>query len=147
MANEYQYNPMGIVEDEKEAEEYKKQLANMGNGDEKEYLILFAAYVNDSSYIQYKEWEYATGRQKAYDCIKDYFLNFKEDEKGFTLQFDAFESRIIVQSSSGVVPIKGISVYKFIKTMILKDLVIVDSSFDIDEWAPNGDESEESQEE
>ena len=46
MANEYQYNPMGIVEDEKEAEDYKRQLANMGTGDEKEYLILFKAYVN-----------------------------------------------------------------------------------------------------
>ena len=69
-----------------------------------------------------------------------------ECENG-TLNYDAFESRIIVQSSSGVVPIKGISVYKFIKTMILKDLVIVDSSFDIDEWAPNGEESEENQEE
>ena len=69
-----------------------------------------------------------------------------ECENG-TLTYDAFESRIIVQSSSGVVPIKGISVYKFIKTMILKDLVIVDSSFDIDEWAPNGEESEENQEE
>ena len=147
MDNKNEYSPMGIVEDEKEAEEYKRQLANMGTGDEKEYLILFAAYVNDSSYIQYKEWEYVKGRQNAYDCIKDYFLNFKEDEKGFTLQFDAFESRIIVQSSSGVVPIKGISVYKFIKTMVMKDLVIPDSSFDIEEWEPDSDNEKEYQEE
>ena len=144
MANEYQYNPMGIVEDEKEAEEYKKQLANMGTGEEKEYLILFKAYVNDTD-EEYREWEYVKGRQEAYDTIKQYFA-MTECENG-TLTYDAFESRIIVQSSSGVVPIKGISVYKFIKTMILKDLVIVDSSFDIDEWAPNGEESEENQEE
>ena len=144
MSNEYQYNPMGIVEDEKEAEEYKKQLANMGTGEEKEYLILFKAYVNDTD-EEYREWEYVKGRQAAYDTIKQYFA-MTECENG-TLTYDAFESRIIVQSSSGVVPIKGISVYKFIKTMILKDLVIVDSSFDIDEWAPNGEESEENQEE
>lgn len=145
MENKNEYSPMGIVEDEKEAEEYKRQLANMETGNEKEYLILFKSYINDTS-EEYREWEYVKGRQAAYDTIKQYFT-ITECENGTRVNYDAFESRIIVQSSSGVVPIKGISVYKFIKTMVMKDLVIPDSSFDIEEWAPDSDNEKENQEE
>lgn len=142
MANEQGTPLMTIIEDEKEKEKYAKQLANMDTGKDKKYLILFAAYVDNSYDIQFKEWEYATGRQKAYDLINEYFHGFSSNEYNQSITFDAFKSRIIVQSSSGVVPIDGISVYKFIKTMVERDLVIPDSAFDIEEWNP-GNETEE----
>ena len=135
---------MAIVEDEEE----KKKIALKMAGEDKKYLILFKAYVNDTD-EEYREWEYVTGRQKAYDTIAEYFTN-TTCENGTKLSYDAFESRIIVQSEAkGVIPIDGIPVYKFVKSMLERGLVEPNSDFDIEEWALHVEENpdEETQEE
>ena len=50
------------------------------------------------------------------------------------LTFNAFKSRIIVESDSGKIKLTGISVYRFMKQMKLEHLVEDDSDFDIEEW-------------
>lgn len=103
------------------------------NADNKKYLILFAGYVDDEEFIGYNPWVMVVGRQNAYDTVKDYFLSKELSESGIT--FDAYESRIVVESKKGGIRLDGISVYKFMKSMKSEGKVVDDSDFDIEEWA------------
>ena len=114
----------------------KEQIA----ADKKIYLILFAGYVGDSDEIGYKQWDFAEGRENAYKVIKETFLTPELRENGVT--FDAYRSRIIVQSDNTKIKLTGISVYKFVSTMIREGKIVDDDgTFDIEEWAMDAGEN------
>ncbi|MDD3122086.1 MAG: hypothetical protein PHC62_01060 [Candidatus Izemoplasmatales bacterium] len=120
------------------SEEEKKKIDDMEKGINKKYLILFAGYVNDSEEIRYKQWDFAVGRQNAYDVVVETFMSEELAEDRVT--FDAYLSRIIVESDSGKVKLDGISIYKFMKNMKLQGLVEDHyPNFDIEEWVSYDD--------
>lgn len=124
------------------SEEEKKKIDDMEKANKKKYLVLFAGYVNDSEEIQFKLWEFADGRQKAYDLIEEIFLSEEYQEQGVT--FDACESRIIVESDSGKVKLKGVSVYAFMKKMKIENLIEEHNlDFDIEEWVIDMEKEED----
>lgn len=119
-----------------EIDKKKEQIA----ADKKIYLILFAGYVGDSDEIGYKQWDFAEGRENAYKVIKETFLTPELRENGVT--FDAYRSRIIVQSDNTKIKLTGISVYKFVSTMIREGKIVDDDgTFDIEEWAMDAGEN------
>lgn len=104
------------------------------NASKKRYLILFSGYSDGSDEINYKDWALVEGRENAYNAIKEMFLDEYIAENGIT--FDAYRSRIIVESNSGKIKLTGISVYKFVKAMITEGKIVDDDGrFDIEEWA------------
>ena len=108
--------------------------------DNKLYLILFAGYIGDSEEIDYKQWDYVEGRENAYKVIKETFLTPELKDKGVTL--DAYQSRIIVQTNNSNLKLTGISVYKFVSTMIREGKIVdEDGTFDIEEWAVDAGEN------
>ena len=135
---EKHYQPIRFYSDEE-----KQQIDKILN---KKYLVLFAGYVDDSETIEYKQWEFAKGRQKAYDLIVEIFTSQDLKDQGVT--FDAYESRIIVESDSGKVRLNGVSVYAFMKKMKLEGLVeITDPNFDIEDWAEDAERNNSYEEE
>ena len=93
---------------------------------EKTYLILIDGEEADNEGKRFRDWEVITGRQNAYDYIK----NMLENEY---VMIDVDSSKIIV-SSDKVKVTDGISIYDFMKSMKEKDKVIDYSSFDIDDY-------------
>lgn len=96
---------------------------------EKVYLILIDGEEISNEALQYRDWEIVTGRQAAYDYIK----NMIESEY---VSVDVHKSKIIV-SSEAVKVTDGISIYKFMKSMKEADKVIDYTSFDIDDYVGN----------
>ena len=93
---------------------------------EKTYLILIDGEEVDNEGRRFRDWEIITGRQSAYDYIK----NMLENEY---VMIDVDKSKIIV-SSDKVKVTDGISIYDFMKAMKQQDKVIDYSSFDIDDY-------------
>lgn len=123
---------------QEEIDRKKERLA----ADKKLYLILFAGYVGDSDEIEYKQWDFAEGRENAYKVIKETFLTPELRENGVT--FDAYRSRIIVQTNNSGLKLTGISIYKFVSTMIREGKIVDDDgTFDIEEWAIDAEEKED----
>lgn len=135
--NESQKQLISFAETEEERQEMQKEIDRNKErieADQKVYLILFAGYFGDSEEVDYQQWDYAKGRQNAYDIIKETFLSVDLREKNITL--DAYQSRIIVETNSGKMKLTGISIYKFVSTMIREGKIIDDDgTFDIEEWA------------
>ena len=109
------------------SDEEKKKI----EASKKKYLILLWGE-EESTGVEYNIWKYATGRQNAYDFIRDTLCDLDIADSNIT--FNAFKSRIIVESDSGKIKLTGISVYRFMKQMKLEHLVEDDSDFDIEEW-------------
>jgi hypothetical protein len=93
---------------------------------EKTYLILIEGEEISNGGEPYRDWQIITGRQDAYDYIKNYL------ESDF-VSIDVYKSKIIV-SSEKVKVTDGITIYEFMKVMKEKEKVIDYSSFDIDEY-------------
>ena len=93
---------------------------------EKIYLILIDGYENDEDAKPYRDWELVTGRQEAYDYIK----NMLENEY---IIINVEESKIIV-SSENVKITDGVSIYAFMKNMKENDKIIDYTSFDIEDY-------------
>ena len=129
-------NQVGVVDENSKApvikfftDDEKKEIEAKRVAEQKKYLILM--YGEDSSGREYKMWEYVTGRQEAYNYIREMLIDIEEED----VTVDAYKSRIIVESDSGKVKINGISIYKFMKQMKLEGLVEDNTNFDIEEWA------------
>lgn len=129
------------------SEEEKKKIDMIESGSNKRYLILLAGYVNDGDTLDFNQWEYVVGRQKAYDYIAEVFMSDELADQGVT--FDAFASRIIVESDSGKVKIDGVSVYSFMKKMKIENLIqenSINKDFDIEEWSADIERRSEEEE-
>lgn len=100
---------------------------------EKSFLILLKGEMADNENSEYRDFEWVIGRQKAYEYLRDIILN----EDDFII--DIHESLIISES---IKILDAISVYEFM--VFCKDIVIEESSFDIEEYNIGGvyDESE-----
>lgn len=129
-------NQVGVVDENSKVpvinfftDDEKKEIEAKRAAEQKKYLILM--YGEDSSGREYKMWEYVTGRQEAYNYIREMLIDIEEED----VTVDAYKSRIIVESDSGKVKINGISIYKFMKQMKLEGLVEDNTNFDIEEWA------------
>ena len=104
----------------------------------KKYLILFYGEYDEG--YEYQMWKFIEGKQEAYDYIRDIFLSEELADDGVV--FDAYKSRIIVQSDSGKIRLDGISIYRFIKKLVIENLVDQDANFDIDEWKVDEEEGQ-----
>jgi hypothetical protein len=93
---------------------------------EKTYLILIDGEEVDNEGKRFRDWEIITGRQAAYDWIKNMLENNY-------VMIDVDKSKIIV-SSEKVKVTDGISIYDFMKAMKQQDKVIDYTSFDIDDY-------------
>ena len=74
------YNPKPLIsfaetdEDRKKAQQEIDANKDKIEASKKLYLILFAGYFGDSEEIDYKQWDFAQGREDAYRIIKETFL-------------------------------------------------------------------------
>lgn len=97
---------------------------------EKTYLILIEGEeVHDdptSEPQKIRDWEIVTGRQSAYDYIKNMI------KSGYII-VDTIKSKIIVDSEKVKVS-DGITIYEFMKLMKEADKVIDYDSFDIEDY-------------
>ena len=91
---------------------------------DKTYLILIDGEDEDGK--RFRDWEIKVGRQAAYDYIKD-ILESKY------AAIDVHESKIIV-SSDKVKVTDGVSIYKFMKGMKERDMIVDYSAFDIEDY-------------
>lgn len=106
---------------------------------EKTYLILLdGENVNGDTVIRgetFRDWELVTGRQKAYDYIK----NIIESEYAI---INVIKSKIIV-SSDKVKVTDGITIYEFMKAMKEENKVIDYTSFDISDYYTDPNDMDE----
>ena len=96
---------------------------------------------------EYQVYVKKTRGQKAYDYIAEVFMSDELADQGVT--FDAFASRIIVESNSGKVKIDGVSVYSFMKKMKIENLIqenSINKDFDIEEWSADIERRSEEEE-
>ena len=121
-------------------EEEKQDLANQTarkNGDKYKYLILFKGeYKDDGS--PWKDWELVQGRQSAYDMIKELLIG--QDDLETDIIIDVSESYIISQppviteNTPRITFDNMLSVFKFMQTMLIKNLIVDESSFCIEDY-------------
>lgn len=102
------------------------------------YLLLFVGEDNETE-AELKTWVYVRGAQLAYDVMYEYFVEMSEDET-----YDMLESRVIVDSPKISIS-NSISMYKFLKTQLDRNLIMFKTDFDIDDYCQEGEENEETE--
>lgn len=101
------------------------------NEPEKTYLILIDGEETSEGGSRFRDWEIVTGRQNAYDYIKNMLENIY-------VSINVDTSKIIVNSDK-VKVLNGLTIYEFMKAMKDEDKVIDYTSFDIDDYLGDGD--------
>lgn len=115
-------------------EEEKERIKSGGNI---LYLILLYYDSKDENKEDMKDWTMIIGRQSAYIFIKD-IITSEDVGDEVTLNVD----KSLIYADNPNVPDEnnrlrirnGISVYKFVKDCVSREKVIVDPSFDIEEY-------------
>lgn len=115
-------------------EEEKERIKSGGNI---LYLILLYYDSKDENKEDMKDWTMIIGRQSAYAFIKD-IITSEDVGDEVTLNVD----KSLIYADNPNVPDEnnrlrirnGISVYKFVKDCVSREKVIVDPSFDIEEY-------------
>ena len=121
-----------LTPEEIEAKEKNK------NGDLYKYLILLEGEYKYKDGENYKSFEFITGRQAAYDYIKDILMNMNDSDYEYML--DISKSRIIseppvvTKDTLRITLSNMLTVYSFMKIMREKGKVTDDSSFDIEDY-------------
>lgn len=121
-----------LTPEEIEAKEKNK------NGDLYKYLILLEGEYKYKDGENYKSFEFITGRQAAYDYIKDILMNMHDSDYEYML--DISKSRIIseppvvTKDTPRITLSNMLTVYSFMKIMREKGKITDDSSFDIEDY-------------
>ena len=122
----------------KEEQKALKSEERRKKGDEYKYLILLSGEYKDSDGEVYKDWGIVKGRQKAYDYIKDILL--AQDDLDTDVIIDVSESFIIAQppviteSTPRITFENMLSVYQFMRRMLIDGLVVDESNFVIEDY-------------
>lgn len=109
------------------------------NGDLYKYLILLEGEYKDGDGENYRSFEFITGRQAAYDYIKEILENM-HDDSDFEYLLDVSKSKIISEppvitpDTPRITLSNMLTVYSFMKIMREKGKVVDDSSFDIESF-------------
>lgn len=106
------------------------------NGDNNKYLILIEGEYVDNEGERYRTYEFKTGRQNAYDYIKDVLMS--EEESG--IRVNAMTSKILVEpaviteNTPRVSLSNMFNIYRFMKEMLESGKVVDETDFDIDSY-------------
>ena len=109
------------------------------NGDLYKYLILLEGEYKDRDGENYRSFEFITGRQAAYDYIKEILENM-HDDSDFEYLLDVSKSKIISEppvitpDTPRITLSNMLTVYSFMKIMREKGKVVDDTSFDIESF-------------
>lgn len=101
---------------------------------ERQYLVLLSGDYKDNDNQEYRDFEWIVGRQRLYDYLRDLILS--EDD----VIIDIHKSLII---SETVTINDYVSVYEFMRAV--KNIVIDETGFDIEEYNIEGIMDEESE--
>lgn len=106
-------------------------------GENYTYLILyFGEYKNKDK--EYRDWRIIKGRQEAYDAIKNELL--AQDDSDTDTLLDISKSYVIAQppvitdKTPRITFDNMLSIYSFMSKMLIRGLVVDDSSFSIEEY-------------
>lgn len=106
-------------------------------GENYTYLILyFGEYKNEDK--EYRDWRIIKGRQEAYDAIKNELL--AQDDSDTDTLLDISKSYVIAQppvitdKTPRITFDNMLSIYSFMSKMLIRGLVVDDSSFSIEEY-------------
>lgn len=107
-------------------------------GDEYTYLVLFNGEYKDNDNLQYRDWQIVKGRQATYDMIKDLLLA-QDDLDTDTIidvstSYIIAEPPVITENTPRITFENMLSVYAFMSKMLIKGLVVDDSSFCIEDY-------------
>lgn len=130
-----------LTQEEIEAKEKNK------NGDLYKYLILLEGEYKYKDGENYKSFELITGRQAAYDFIKDILENMHDSDYEYML--DVSKSRIISEppvitpDTPRITLSNMLTLYSFMKIMRERNKIVDDSSFDIEDYFDEDIDNEE----
>lgn len=122
-----------------------KELNN--NGDLYTYLILLEGEYKKGDGESYRSFEFVTGRQAAYDYIKDILENMNDSDFEYVL--DVSKSRIIseppviTKDTPRITLSNMLTLYSFMKAMKEKHKIIDESSFSVEDYFDGYIEDEE----
>ena len=122
-----------------------KELNN--NGDLYKYLILLEGEYRKGDGESYRSFEFVTGRQAAYDYIKDILENMNDSDFEYVL--DVSKSRIIseppviTKDTPRITLSNMLTLYSFMKAMKEKHKIIDESSFSVEDYFDGYIEDEE----
>lgn len=117
------------------------------NGDLYKYLILLEGEYKYKDGENYKSFELITGRQAAYDFIKDILENMHDSDYEYML--DVSKSRIISEppvitpDTPRITLSNMLTLYSFMKIMRQQNKIVDDSSFDIEDYFDEDIDNEE----
>ena len=117
------------------------------NGDLYKYLILLEGEYKYKDGENYKSFELITGRQAAYDFIKDILENMHDSDYEYML--DVSKSRIISEppvitpDTPRITLSNMLTLYSFMKIMREQNKIVDDSSFDIEDYFDEDIDNEE----
>lgn len=110
------------------------------------YLILLEFSSTSGDEENWRDWKFVTGRQAAYDYIKNILLD--EDERISESLLDVDKSLIYADNpyvtDSKLKLSNGINVYKFMKDCYVLQKVVEEDGFDIEDYH-NGELDKEEQ--
>lgn len=113
-----------------------KELNN--NGDLYKYLILLEGEYKKGDGESYRSFEFITGRQAAYDYIKDILENMNDSDFEYVL--DVSKSRIIseppviTKDTPRITLSNMLTLYSFMKAMKEKHKIVDESSFSVEDY-------------
>lgn len=122
---------------EKEKEDLKNEKRKK-EGDKYKYLILLKGEYKNVDGEPWRHWEIVQGRQKTYDTIKDLLMS--QDDLDTDIIIDVSESFIISQpptisqSTPRITFDNMLSVYQFMRRMLIDGLVDDESNFVIEDY-------------
>ena len=117
------------------------------NGDLYKYLILLEGEYKYKDGENYKSFELITGRQAAYDFIKDILENMHESDYEYMLYVSKSriisEPPVITPDTPRITLSNMLTLYSFMKIMRQQNKIVDDSSFDIEDYFDEDIDNEE----
>lgn len=101
------------------------------------YLILFEGEYVSNECENFRTFELVVGRQKAYDCIKEWLIGEEDTGIRISLQKSRIlvEPEMITEKTPRITLSNMLNLYQFMKEMLRSGKIVDnDSSFDIEEY-------------
>lgn len=116
-----------------------EEVARIKAGEEILYLLLLKYVSSKDNEEDVNEWKFVHGRQEVYGYIKNILVN--EEENGKDSMILNIDESLIYADNPDIPDDKnklrlsnGINIYKFMKDCVIRNKVVDDSGFDIEEF-------------